>query len=132
VATRQVTCADLDAYLARLGLTKRQVEINHGRPDDEMLDTDGVPAEQSRSRRVRGFVYDHAETEALIMLPLRPPDEAVAPRHLVPARRALVDRGVTSDEDFDRWLCQMRFPDVCRAAATADGGDKRVRDAGRS
>lgn len=125
--TRKVTYADLDAFLHRLGLARREVEVDHGRADDGGNGAvDAALAPTPVRRPVRGYAYEHAPTGALLMLPMRPPDEAVAPHNLHAARRTLVDWGVTSDEEFDRWLCRMRFSDVGDVTVGAAVGQVRT------
>jgi hypothetical protein len=116
---RHVTYADLDALLLGLGFTKRHVEVDHGRTEERSADSNGASSQPARSRFVvPGYAYEHEKSGALLLLPLFAPQDA-ADRHLVPTRHTLVDWGVISNDDWDRWLCQMRFPDVCDTPTVA-------------
>jgi len=117
---RNVTYADLDAFLDRLGLARRHIEVDHGLGAGGGNGVDGVAPAR---RPVPGYAYRRAGTGAVLVLPVRPADAAVAPRHLLAARRTLVDWDVITNEEFDRWLCQVRFPDV-GAAPTGAGVDQ--------
>ena len=123
---RKATNADLDALLDRLGLVRRSILVDHGRGDGGNDANGAVPDPAPARRLVPGYVYEHAETGARLMLPVRPPDEVVAAHYLHAARRTLVDWGVISDEEFDRWLCQVRFPDAGAEPATASVGQVRT------
>lgn len=83
-----VTYADLDRLLGDAGLVAR-------RPNDSRL------------------VYLLPPDDILLIFPFRLPDQIVDPFHLAASRRMLVDRGLVEDEDFECWLCGVRF-DTCR------------------
>lgn len=116
---RNVTYADLDAFLERLGSARRAVEVDHGAVAGTANGVDGAP----RRLTIPGIAYAHVARGALLMLPKRSVDDVVAPRYLHAARRTLVDWDVTSNEEFDRWLCQVQFPDDC-AVPTGAGGTR--------
>lgn len=72
------------------------------------------------------MVYNDVSTGTLIILPRRPLDTPAEPQHLIPTRRQLVERGLIEEEDFDRWLCAMRFGDLGREPATVGAADGRT------
>ena len=121
---------DLDALLQRHGYLNRRVEVDHSRGEERNASANGAIVEPAAARQVPGYLYHHDATGAQILLPLRPSDEALAPHHLHAARRTLVDWGVSSDAEFDRWLCQVQFPaddgEIVGAGANANQG--RVAD----
>ena len=117
MTARSVTYADLDAFLERLGLERRSFEVDHGITVGSPNGVDRTP----RRRPVQDYAYGHAKTSAVLMLPIRPPDNVAMPHHLHAARRTMVDWDVISNVEFDLWLCQMRFLDVCAEPASAHG-----------
>ena len=122
MTARSVTYGDLDALLRRLGFTSRPIEVTHRDPDNPG-DTEGwvVPAV---------LYHNAAADDAMILLPPRPLDEPAEPQHLIPTRRQLIERGLIEEDEFERWLCAMRFGDVCREPAATGAADGRTgRDA---
>jgi hypothetical protein len=128
MTAKHVTYADLDALLLGLGFRKRSIEVDHGRADDRASGMNGASADQTQPRLVvPGIAYEHEKSGALVLLPAHAAEDA-ADRYLVPARHALLDRGVITNEEWDRWLCQTRFPDACGAALTTK--NERMRATG--
>jgi hypothetical protein len=125
---RHATYADLEALLLRHGFTKRRFEVDHGRTDDQAPDQNGASTRPRKpSFVVPGYAYEHKKSGALVLIPIFDPQDA-ADRHLVPAQHTLIKWGVMSKDDRDRWLCQMRFPDVCGAAAGAEARKAHAAD----
>lgn len=117
---RSVTYADLDTLLRRLGFVSRQKNIS--RPVVDAYGTapkDGNVVLMTAARPA--VVYREPESDTLIILPQRPLDAPVQPQHLIPTRRLLIEKGLIEDVDFERWLCAMRFGEVCRDEAASNG-----------
>lgn len=116
---RNVTYADLDALLQRLGLVSRQKDVSlpivDGRRNGSKDGNEG-PAAPARP----AVIYEDAVTDTFIILPRRPLDEPVQPQHLVPTRRLLIEKGLIEETDFEQWLCAMRFGEVCREQPSLD------------
>lgn len=131
MAARRVTYADLDALLTRLGLTRRLVQIpdpiDTATDDDSSRDAAGTTPPRTRP----AVVYQDAATDTLIILPPRPLDEPAQPQHVFPTRRHLVEKGLIKEVDFERWVCGMRFGEVCRDESASNGTQTVTRVRGR-
>jgi hypothetical protein len=125
---RRVIYADLDAFLDRLGLVRRSIQVDHGQGVGEGNGLEHTAPDTASARRSIPPSPTITPRRARLMLPVGLSDEAVDPHYLHAARRTLVDWGVTSDEAFDRWLCRMRFPDI--GGVPAGAGGRRVRAGG--
>ena len=73
------------------------------------------------------MVYDEVASNTVIILPPRPLDAPAEPQHLIPTRRQLVERGLIEDEDFERWLCAVRFGDAGSESVAPVATDGRPR-----
>ena len=127
MGSRNITFADLDALLRRLGFSSRMVEVApRGLVDNGS--GDGADERRSRNPGLPAVLYENVSAEdALILLPRRPPDAPVEPQHLIPTRRQLIERGLIEEDEFERWLCAMRFGDVRREPAATGAADGRTR-----
>ena len=96
-----MTYADLDQLLRRYEFDPRPVPPNH-------------------------VAYVDRSQEPIFIFPALPPTEAVWPHHLAAVRHWLVETGLASQEEYDRWLCAMRFGDLCRESATTGATDRRA------
>jgi hypothetical protein len=98
-----ITYADLDRLLRRHRLEPRPVPPSH-------------------------LAYVDQSGEPIFVFPVLPPSETVRPIHLAAVRRWFLDTGAIEDDEFERWLCCVRFGDECPepAAVGAPGGRDRV------
>src|SRR5262245_31728354 len=96
-----VTYADLDQFLRRYKSDPRPVPLNH-------------------------VTYVDPKQEPIFVFPVLPPSESVWPHHLASVRRWLLETGLASQDEYDRWLCAVRFGDLCREPATAGATDGRA------
>lgn len=126
---RPVTYADLDALLQRQGFVKRRVEVDRGRVDAANGRIHGATISPVVAATVPGYVFSHEGTGAQVLLPLRPSDTDIASHHLHTVRRTLADWDVMSEPEFDRWLCQTRFPEDGDGTASVGVGTDQFRSA---
>jgi hypothetical protein len=96
-----VTYADLDQLLRGYNFDSRPVPPDH-------------------------VAYVDRSQEPIFVFPSLPPNEAVWPHHLAAVRHRLVETGLAGQDEYDRWLCAMRFGDLCREPETAGATDGRV------
>src|SRR5688572_18089648 len=101
MTARNVTLADLDALLRGLGFVRREIKM----PDRDPIVLDTGDKSSERLPKVPGLpavVYREPASDAMILLPRRPPDATAEPQHLIPTRRQLIEHGLIEEEDFDR------------------------------
>lgn len=130
MTAKNVTYADLDSLLRRLGFNARPVDVPFLEPP---VATNGAEAPRRSSNAELpprpALIYEDTRGDTMILLPHRPSSDPVQPQHLIPTRRLLLERGLIDEDDFDRWLCQVQFPDDCAVSAGADVLLNRVRAA---
>ena len=80
---KNVTYAQLDAVLRKLGFERRQLKSGH-------------------------IAYAHQQSETLITMPPMEFDARVQPGHLITARKMVVDRGIADEDTFFDLLCEMK------------------------
>jgi hypothetical protein len=99
-----VTYADLDRFLAEAGFRVT-------RPNQSTV------------------LYKSQSTDVFFAFSPREPKQTVDPFHLWSVRKMLVERGIREEEDFERWLCQIRFSDDCDESARPLVGSGHARGA---
>ena len=110
------TYGDLGRLLRRLGFASRHVEVTHRNPND---------AGDAFGWVVQSLLDERHGDDTNTFLPPRSAGEPAEPRHLVPTRRQLIDRGQIEEAEFDRWLCGVRFGDVCRESVAVGASDRQ-------
>ena len=96
---RPVTFVDLDRLLVGLGFEARRPAHTH-------------------------VVYTLPKSDVVVLLPPWSPGDNATPFHVASVRGTLIDFGLLDDDDFEQWLCAVRFGTECREPAGAG-----VRDA---
>lgn len=88
---------------------------------DELLSGHGFVREVLADQHV---AYLDRTDEPIFVFPTLPLHHSVEPMHLAAVRRWLLETGRCDEDDFDRWLWQIRFGDQRPARAEAIGAGR--------
>lgn len=80
---KNITYAQFDTVLRKLGFEKRELKSGH-------------------------IAYAHRETETLLTMPPMEAEVRVQPGHLLTARKMIVDRGIAEEDTFFEMLCEAK------------------------
>ena len=71
----------------------------------QLLEAEGFQATATKETHLR---FDHAPSQAALILPRQRPTVVASTMDLHLVRRTLIDFGVMSEEDFDRWVADPK------------------------